>query len=305
MNKDEIKNIFNRIQSNSQYIKVSEVHPLELYLGKNERGFLTLRYNGSFDPKRILGSTLLEVKQVKTDLYKSLLFCYTGKDNLSLFYNFCEDIINQTKDYHGEDGYVEIINRYNQWKKLFYSNTKVLSENEVVGLIGELLFLRDYAFPIEGIKTGLTGWSGPEPTHKDFSFSNEWFEIKTIQSYKNSIQISSIEQLDSDIDGHLVVFSLEKMSPRFDGISLNSLVLGIDALLTYEVEKDIFYEKLKRVGYSYNEIYDEYVYNYVGIARYRVNDDFPRLKADLLPLGVGKVSYELFLTLIEKYREDN
>lgn len=304
MNRNEIENKINLITQNSQYIRVSDSHPLELYIGKNEKGYPTLRYNGIFQPVKIVGNSILEIKQVKTANYISILFSYTSKENFSLFYNFCEDIINQTSDYFGNDGYIEIVNRYNQWKKMFYGNSKTLSENEVIGLIGELLFLKDYCFPIYGISIGLNGWSGPEPTHKDFSYKNEWYEIKSINSFKNIVTISSIEQLDSLIEGKLVVYSFEKMSPSFNGISLNALVGMVSNMIQYETDKDIFFEKLKQVGYSYNEVYDNYVYNMINVDKYVVNAEFPKIKAEDLPNGIGKVQYEILLSLIEKFKED-
>ena len=304
MNRNENENKINLITQNSQYIRVSDSHPLELYIGKNEKGYPTLRYNGIFQPVKIVGNSILEIKQVKTANYISILFSYTSKENFSLFYNFCEDIINQTSDYFGNDGYIEIVNRYNQWKKMFYGNSKTLSENEVIGLIGELLFLKDYCFPIYGISIGLNGWSGPEPTHKDFSYKNEWYEIKSINSFKNTVTISSIEQLDSLIEGKLVVYSFEKMSPSFNGISLNALVGMVSNMIQYETDKDIFFEKLKQVGYSYNEVYDNYVYNMINVDKYVVNAEFPKIKAEDLPNGIGKVQYEILLSLIEKFKED-
>ncbi len=304
MNRNEIENKINLITQNSQYIRVSDSHPLELYIGKNEKGYPTLRYNGDFQPVKIVGNSILEIKQVKTANYISILFSYTSKENFSLFYNFCEDIINQTSDYLGNDGYIEIVNRYNQWKKMFYGNSKILSENEVIGLIGELLFLKDYCFPIYGISIGLNGWSGPEPTHKDFSYKNEWYEIKSINSFKNTVSISSIEQLDSLIEGKLIVYSFEKMSPSFNGISLNALVGMVSNMIQYETDKDIFFEKLKQVGYSYNEVYDNYVYNMVNVDKYVVNAEFPKIKAEDLPNGIEKVQYEILLSLIEKFKED-
>lgn len=304
MNKIEIENKINSINQNSQYVRVTDSHPLELYIGKNEKGFPTLRYNGIFQPVKIVGNGILEIKQVKTINYVSILFSYIAKDNFSLFYNFCEDIINQTIDYKGNNGYLEIVNRYNQWKKMFYGSSKILSENEVMGLIGELLFLKNYCFRIYGVSIGLNGWSGPEPTHKDFSYKNEWYEVKSINSFKNTVSISSIEQLDSAINGELIVYSFEKMSPSFNGISLNALVGSILNVMHYETDKDIFFKKLKQVGYSYNEIYDNYVYNIINVDKYVVNSEFPRIKADDLPDGIGKVQYEIQLSLIEKFKED-
>ena len=141
---DEIKEKLEAVKSSSQYVRVSAGHPLELYLGKNEKGFPTLRYNGNFTPIKVIGTNLIEIKQVKTSCYNSILFSFTAEDNFSLFYHFCEDMITETENYKGDDGYKEVVNRYNQWKKMFTGNNKILTENEVLGLIGELLFLKDY-----------------------------------------------------------------------------------------------------------------------------------------------------------------
>lgn len=305
MNKELIREKLDSVSNNSQYLRVSDGHPLELYLGKNDRGLPTLRFNGDFTPIKIIGSGLLEIKQVKTSTYNSILFSYNSKDNKSLFLSFCEDVITQTENYDGSDGYTEIVNRYSQWKKMFYSSSVILSETEIMGLIGELLYLKDIAFIDHGTTNGLNGWSGPEPTHKDFSFDRDWIEIKSINSFKTTVSISSIEQLDSDVDGLLYIYSFEKMSPSFDGISLNKLVKQVLDILTLESDKDLFIEKLKQVGYVYNELYDNYVYNLSSINSYIVNDEFPRIKSNMLPKSVVKTKYEIILTSIERFRRSN
>lgn len=300
---EEIKNKVESIDQHSQYIRVSADHPLELYLGKNENGDPTLRYNGEFTPVKVTGTSLIEIKQVKTSTYNSILFAFTSIDNSTLFYHFCEDMITETENYQGKDGYKEIVNRFNQWKKMFTGNSKVLTENEVLGLIGELMFLKDKSFKIYGISNGLNGWSGPESTHKDFSYKNEWFEIKSINTFKNSISISSLEQLDSELDGHLVVYSFEKMSSSFSGITLNKLVAEISNIIQYDADRDLFFKKLKQAGYSYNEVYDDYVFNFSRVDSYLVNADFPKIRAEDLPKGIAKVQYELLISMIEKNKE--
>ena len=84
MNKEEVKIKLSLVINNSEYIRVSESHPLELYLGLNEKGNPTLRYNGAFQPVKVIGNSLLEIKQIKTASYNSLLFCFNSTDNLSL-----------------------------------------------------------------------------------------------------------------------------------------------------------------------------------------------------------------------------
>ena len=303
MNKEEIRSKLAQTLSPSTYIRVSEEHPLELYLGKNEKGIPTLRYNGTFQPVRVAGNSLLEIRQVRTPEYNSLLFCFNSAENLPLFCSFCEDIITQTENYKGDNGYAEIVNRYNQWKKMFYGSSKLLSESEIMGLIGELLFLKNHALEKYGTTDALNGWSGPEPTHKDFSYGDDWFEIKAIGDNKIAVNISSIEQLDSETPGRLIVHRLEKMSPSFNGISLNSLVKSIMDLFWLDTDKDIFVEKLKQAGYAFHEEYDNFVYNPVSTDCYRVDDTFPRITADQQMPGIGKVQYEILIPLIEKYRE--
>ena len=69
MNKTEVEAKLSLIRNNSEYVRVSDNHPLELYLGKNEKGNPTLRYNGVFQPVKVVGNALLEIKQIKTRIY--------------------------------------------------------------------------------------------------------------------------------------------------------------------------------------------------------------------------------------------
>lgn len=303
MNKEEVRDKINSISSNSEYLRVSYNHPLELYLGKSEQGFPTLRYNAQFSPIKMASNNLLKIKQIKMDENKSsLMFCFCSDKDVSLFYEFCADIISRTENYKGENGYAEIVNRYNKWRKMFTSNSHLLTEIEILGLIGELLFLKDFAIPKYGNTVALNGWSGPDPTHKDFSYGEDWYEIKAISSIKNVVHISSVEQLDSDKDGYLVIYKFEKMSSSFNGINLNKVVKEIINNFDLDYDVDIFNKKLENVGYSYEETYNSYVYNPVSMDVYLVRSDFPRLKSTELPVGIGDVSYELIISLIEKYK---
>ena len=69
---------------------------IKLYLGLNDQGQKTLRFNGVFAPVKIVGNALLIIKQVRTSLGHSILFSFNSQENFTLFYKLCEDIINQT-----------------------------------------------------------------------------------------------------------------------------------------------------------------------------------------------------------------
>ena len=303
MRAEDIEKKFSLVSGRSEYIRVSEDHPLELYLGLNENGAKTLRFNGMFSIVKVVGNKILEIKQFKTTNYNSILFSFNGEESLSIFYKFCEDIINQTYNYNGENGYQEIINRYNQWRKMFYGSKNILSEQEIQGLIGELMFLRDRAIVTYGTTEGLNSWSGPEPTHKDFSHDNEWFEIKAITNTKSYVTISSIEQLESNLPGKMIIYYLEKMSPEFNGVTLNKLVNEIMAKLENSMDRDVFLDKLNQSGYVNSSIYDNFVYNVVRVEQYRVDENFPRIKSKNLPYGIIGVKYNIEIPCIMDFRE--
>lgn len=64
MNREDVRRKFESIHNVSEYVRVSDKHPLELYIGKNEQGYPTLRYNGAFQPVKVVGNSMLEIKQV-------------------------------------------------------------------------------------------------------------------------------------------------------------------------------------------------------------------------------------------------
>ncbi len=71
---------------------------------------------------------------------------------------------------------------------MFSAPKKMLSESEIMGLMGELLFLRDFLFEKYGKGEALKSWSGQELTHKDFSYNNKWYEVKAIHSGKTQLR---------------------------------------------------------------------------------------------------------------------
>lgn len=291
---------FLKLIENSKYIRVDESHPLELYLGLDSEGNKTLRLNEKFDIQSVISSAKIAVHQYKDKNNNSLLLSNMGDDGI--FFQFCNDLIDTSRKCEIEKGYQFILNRYYNWKKMFATNNELLSLQVIMGLIGELLFLRKFSFLNYGIRVGVVGWSGPEPTNKDFSYGKDWFEIKSLSANKSTVMISSIEQLDSVCEGTLVLFRLEKMSTSYEGISLNKLIWEIKSMLEDESTLDMFEEKLIQVGYSYAENYDESVFSLISIDAFKVSENFPRLERNVIPSEISNVKYELDINSIEKFK---
>ena len=130
-----------------------------------------------------------------------------------------------------------------------------------------------------------------------------WYEVKTIHYGKESVRISSLEQLDSSVEGHLIVYQLERMSQAFDGLRLNTLCRSILKTLDSDESRDIFLEKLANAGFTFESVYDEYVYEIKLLDAYTVTEEFPKLKKDTIPEGISKVQYDLLLATIVQFKE--
>ena len=176
------------------------------------------------------------------------------------------------------------------------SKGNLLTEPEIMGLIGEILYLKGTLSSRIGLYNALKSWSGQELTHKDFSFDDTWVEVKTVKSGGQTVKISSLEQLDSDFEGELAVYALEKMSMAYNGITLNKLVIQVRDMFASPEEKDQFMANVALQGYEYHNVYDEYVYEISGYRRYRVAEGFPRLTVKDVSPAIKKASYEISLT---------
>lgn len=300
---EKIKERFLDIEGKNIFSRINPSHIIDLYVGHDEQGRYAIKYRGNFKPESGIKSVAgIAVNQFKNEDFNTLQFSLMYNDNKELFFTFCEDIIETTRSIaDNRNAYKTILDRYYSWKKMFSTPKKLLSESEIMGLIGELLFLRDYLFEKYGKGEALSSWSGQELTHKDFSYNDIWYEVKAIHSGKDSVKISSLEQLQSINEGELVVFSLEKMSASYDGIKINTLALEILNSLDLDVRKDLFLSAIMSQGFTFDESYDEYVYEFVSMSRYLVNSDFPKLTRNDVNEAIIKAQYDLSLAILNNH----
>ena len=285
------------------FSRVDSEHILELFIGLDELGRKAIELRAPFIPRKITGTASIDVNQYKRQEYNTIRFSLANDEVSGLYYKFCDDIIEQTRDIREKmEGYQTVINRFFMWKKTFVpGNKNLLTELEIMGLIGEVLFLKNDLSKRIGLTDALRAWSGQELTHKDFSAGESWYEVKTIHRGKPSVKISSIEQLESDNIGELIVYSLEKMSEAYNGITLNKLILDTMNLFETQEEKEDFWSKVSLHGYEFNNYYDSFVFEISNCSKYSVCEGFPRLQKHQLPKAIVKASYELQLTDIKEF----
>ncbi len=298
-----LKERFDTFTVPEYYSRVDTDHILELYIGLDEKGRKSIELRSAFNPRKVKGTSAIEVNQYDNQKYKTIRFSLTDEEISGLFYTFCDDLIEQTRDLTDKKGgYNAIVVRFHQWKKMFVSSKKdFLNESQIMGLIGELLFLRDQLSKRIGLPEALRSWSGQELTHKDFSYGDTWSEVKTIRRSSQAVHISSLEQLDSEHDGELAVYALEKMSTEYNGITLNKLIVDIRNRFSDSDDRDLFMSKVALQGYEYHNYYDDFVFELIYSKNFRVSEDFPKLIPGDVPEAVLKATYDIDLNKIAEF----
>ena len=298
---NEVKNKFYEVNSPNNYKRINANHPIDIYLGLNEnlKKSLVIIAEGEYEEPQ--SSRLIVVSISKREDEKvALSFDLLDNSFDDLFY---ADILESTIESVSKNIIPFIVTRWYDWISLFKNpNDNLLSESEIKGLIGELYFLNEYMFKKYGYEKSLNSWMGPEMSHKDFEINKEWYEIKTINDNALSVKISSLEQLDSNIVGNLVIIKVEQNNQEVENtVSLNSYVNKIKGKLPSNLIY-LFEKKLLTVKYFYNTDYNKYIYSIRSLSFYNVKDNFPKIKSDNLSRGIVKVNYEILLSEINEFK---
>lgn len=301
-NKFNSKDKFKDITLNSHFLRVDETHPLDLFVGLNDEGQKTIRLRGDYEKANVKSSKIIKVTHFLSGGKLLLSFSLTDHGYEDLFYIFCNDLVDSSSEIENKNGYVFIVNRFDRWRTFGQTKREHLSENEIKGLIGELLLLKEVLFEKYGQSTAISGWTGTEKTKKDFYFNDLWYETKVTTTH--SISISSFEQLESNTEGRLVVIRLEKLSPEGKGITLNNLIKSIEKEIELRDDLNEYIFKIYNTKYVYSDYYDNFIYEYKDLNQYKVDKTFPILRREAVPTAIDEVNYTLLLNLIEEHLEE-
>lgn len=299
---ERIRKLLENKESES-YSRYDGEHPFDVYLGVDHAGRKSLALVMNARRERITSTKTIDVQFYKRE-DGQLMLCFSLIDDQlrDIFYKFCEDIIESTRTNRKEDGFAPAVERWETWIKFFSKTSLPLSENEILGLIGEIYFLQNVMVAKYGQDLTLESYIGTDRAHKDFEVQDTWYEVKSIHNAARTVKISSIQQLDSSQSGHLEVLTFDQSTPSYeDNITLNSIISNLRNSLDRKWQLK-FDEKMRKAGYIEDERYDEYNYIFVRLDEYKVSDDFPKLSKDSLPLGITKASYEIDISAIQRFK---
>lgn len=179
-----------------------------------------------------------------------------------------------------------------------------MTEEAVIGLMGELVIIHDHLQPLMGIRAALDAWAGPESEPNDFGLPAGFLEVKTTSRQAPAlIPISNAAQLD-DSRGTIVLAHVY-LRPDPGGTTLAELA----DLIRESVRRDApdrmarLDDQFRDAGYLAAQagLYERrFALDHVDF--YRVSGAFPRLTpADLKP-GVESCRYTIQVSACVPFR---
>jgi hypothetical protein len=187
----------------------------------------------------------------------------------------------------------DIKKHIDDWLNFSKSALIEISIEKQIGLIGELVILDSLIKEIKQTNQ-LNNWHGPEGAKIDFIFSDKFgLEVKSrIQPFKDWIMISSVEQLDNEMESqHLAVCDF---LPSDTGKTLKQYVDEIMIILDDRDLANDLIDKLRKAKFDYFTDYSNLIkVNLFRKAIYDVKDGyFPILKNNI-DVRIGKIKYEI------------
>lgn len=303
----DLKSKFEKGKANRTFQRIDSTYSVNIFVGFDADGRMAVVITENSIFKSIRSTKLIEVElKMRNDGKMALSFSLLDTAYESLFLIFCNDIIAICEKAGSDQAIVCAITRWKYWKEMFGKRKQtVLDKQEIKGLVGELLILKECILTRWGEEKAVQAWMGPLLGHKDFEIDNTWYEVKSVNENAIQVKISSFEQLESEEKGHLVVVRLEDTSAVAENsININKLVLEIIGLISDVENLNILQTKLDNIGYSFDEEYNSWNFLYKGRQSYYVDDTFPRIRKKDVDNAIGNAQYTIMLNGIERFKED-
>lgn len=170
-----------------------------------------------------------------------------------------------------------------RWKELLRDDrARLLSQSQLSGLYGELLFLEQLAF--HHGKWVLRSWTGPQGNRHDFEFQSASFEVKTTLNNNNmTVAFHGARQLEAT-NGRPLFVAAYQIESTPQGESIPSL---LERLFAFGIDRLDMLRMLEKVGYYESDAghYAAWHFSVLDTKIVAVDDDFPRITYDTFPVA--------------------
>lgn len=303
----DVHGFFSRQRELNSFTRVDGTHILDLYLGTDAYSRKVFLLLSESQPDNLVSTRMIQVAiSQRRDGRWVLSFTLIDDSCSDMFMLFCTDIIDSSRTVKNKEAGTRFVcERYKKWQRLLAaSKSDLLSPVQLKGLLGEMVFLRDYLSPQCGIERAVEAWAGPEMADQDFIIDDTWFEVKTISSGANEVHISSVEQLDCETTGELVLMFAEKTTKSNQRAQTPMSVYR--SLLEMMPDSELqfrFQVRLMHAGFYPRLEYDTdtCAFEVKGSRSYVVTPDFPCLRRYNLPVAVNNAKYTLSLAVLNPF----
>lgn len=282
-------------------------HPLDFRIGRDFRGRYVFQLEAAFDgadgSRPLPAPAGIEIVRDGLEGGRARLsLTLTDRTDFEIFRVLCADLLTVTQSIPAREdwrGMSIVLARLSRWQEvLARRRAGALTRNEIIGLFGELLFLRDLLVPRIGAAAAIASWRGPFGDEQDFAIGDTIFEVKTQgSSADRRLSISSEDQLDTSRSR--IVLCQQGLAPAppgdLAGRTLNQLVAEVRDLIREAGTGalDRLELALFESGWETRAEYDEDIWSLVDRVFYEVREGFPSIvRADLRP-GVEEVRYRV------------
>ncbi len=244
----------------------------------------------------------LELEQVEVDGAASRCLSLASREQRfdELFFPIVSYLVEHLNKLEpAENNLAAIEKMIQEWVAFFKEKIEKGSREAILGLIGELLALRD-VIDLENAEAQF--WQGPVGGIQDFRFPHDRLEVKVLgtRTGPRTHKISGIQQLVIPENGKLFLLSHRITLSAQGENSIHELVAEVGALSIFAsgAGRKHFEESLKAVGYS-EELVEKYSrFDQVDSILYQVTEDFPRLTPSMVSADsrVMDIRYSLDLS---------
>lgn len=279
--------------------RVDEKHPYDLYLGVDVHEFPVLMLLSAHSVDQLPRLKSLEVSQnLRHDGKFAILISLSTSDLLHPFCSVCDDLIESLRFFPPPGAEAPfLLNRLEKWRRLLETTRKGFSQPQLLGLIGELLFLERLIAQI-GPASAVTAWLGPGGAPQDFQTGGQLYEIKVCPVGAHLVIINSLEQLHTaNTPTTLIVFAVGSSAVDQTGaFTPNGIVSRIRQLLTTDSAASSNFElKLAELGFDETQPECEEGFLVETVRAFAVHDSFPRLTPAFVPRAIPSATYSLDL----------
>lgn len=295
--------------------RVDSNHPLDLFWARDHVGRYLFIYEFCDDAgvdyrvPKLTGIDAYILRAPSSPRSYRLVLALSERTDWELFFSLANDLVYATRSAKPSRVAVSIIlRRLARWQEFLQrARKKLLSEEAIKGLIGELLFLRDKLHPTFGISQSVQFWQGPEDHPQDFNVGDTAIEVKCqAGTTQPTVRITSVEQLNPQLPlMYLCVYTLGRTtSDNPDRVNLPLLIGSIRELLCDEGSSQLerFNDLVYGMGYIEASEYEDFNYIQTDVSTFAVRDGFPRVQTCDLKPGIVQLTYSIRLDECEEFR---